>query len=270
MRYGLREIFPQVNNQARFTLYDFFVYQWLFMLIKIKRLLASAITNPLIGEAIAMAYRNRIPSHGLTINTQGIIPRNVAMLYWGLYEKAEIQFIKRYLRSDLDVIELGASIGIVSAHICRKLQGRRLICVEPNRSLLETIHANITTNAPGAQFTIVPKALYYGDNCRFVFDSDNTTSRTGEGVGAVAVETITLSEVINTYRIKEYTLVSDCEGSEAEFLVKDSHALRNCKHIIIELHDTPDYSVEEMNRLIKSLGFNLVASHGAVSVFNKP
>ena len=55
------------------------------------------------------------------------------LVFWGIYETAELRLIERHLPRDIDVIELGGSIGVIAAQIAGHLiPGTRLISVEAN------------------------------------------------------------------------------------------------------------------------------------------
>lgn len=77
-------------------------------------------------------------------------PALVASIFWGLYESAEIRFVRRYLDPDLDCLELGSGIGLVSRVIAVSLRpGRRLVCVEPREDLLACARENVDRLAKG-------------------------------------------------------------------------------------------------------------------------
>jgi FkbM family methyltransferase len=203
-----------------------------------------------------------------------------AMLFWGLYEGAELRFIRRYLRQDLDVVELGGSIGVVTCQI-RKLisPDKRLICVEANPELIGTIENNLRLNDLVAGVSVLNFAIGYDDShCHSVpmdFTGDNVgghVSQTLQTGHTVNIPKATLSRIIEDNRLSSYVLVSDIEGAEAGIAIKDRAALRNCEQIIIELHDTVlDGVAISAQRLYQTFagidGFELRASYGPVYVF---
>src|ERR1700761_9001691 len=71
--------------------------------------------NHLTIRTIAFMLRQRIPFHGLTIDVMDkvIKPITKSLLYYGIYEKNEIELVTKYLIPEDDVIELGSSIGIM-------------------------------------------------------------------------------------------------------------------------------------------------------------
>jgi len=88
-------------------------------MLSLKIAVAKFVTARLIGELVAVAYRNKIPFRGLRFSTADpqIHPRVKASLFWGLYESAEIRFVNAYLPRSIDVVELGSSIGVVSCSV---------------------------------------------------------------------------------------------------------------------------------------------------------
>lgn len=108
------------------------------MIFRVKIFIAKILTLPFVGSAIAVLSKDRISYRGMIIDTQNqyLTPSTKAEIFWGIYEGAEARFIQKYLTGDLGVIELGASIGIVSCCIKKKLNGKsKLIAVEAHPGL---------------------------------------------------------------------------------------------------------------------------------------
>jgi hypothetical protein len=78
----------------------------------IKKIVVLFLCHSSMGKLIGLIWNNRIPHRGSRIEVPADgDPRVNAMLYWGIYESAEIRFVRRYLGNELDVIELGSSLG---------------------------------------------------------------------------------------------------------------------------------------------------------------
>jgi hypothetical protein len=117
-----------------------------------------------IGRLIARVCHDEIPNMGCVIETGSplVVPRVKAKLFLRGYEPVEINFVKKYLHPDRDVIDLGSSLGVVASHVGRKLHaGRRVICVEANPQLLDIIRQNVTRNAPHVRVETVSGAVDY-------------------------------------------------------------------------------------------------------------
>ena len=84
-----------------------------------KPLLAKFMCSSAIGALIASFLRNRIRNRGIVIDTSPSAFTSVvkAQLAFGIYESAEIRFIRKYLKGYSRVLELGASLGVTAAHI---------------------------------------------------------------------------------------------------------------------------------------------------------
>jgi FkbM family methyltransferase len=251
----------------------------------VKRFIARGLCHPLIGRSISMMFGDRIPSNGCVINTssKAIVPSVKAALFWGFYESAEVRLVKAYLRKDLDVIELGSSLGVISCHILRKLEPAcRLVCVEANPDLLLPLQENINQNCKGKRATVVHGAITSGSDgmalVNLTLAEDNTASHIALDDSlkeAVRVPALTLSNVLRDKRIEgDFALVSDIEGAEVNFIENDEGALRKCQQMIIELHESrwngSVLTVNELRHALEQLhGFRLGSHYGPVCVFER-
>lgn len=239
-----------------------------------KRLVAQQLCRPGVGRLVAAATGDRLRSRGALVDTSSplVLPEVKASLFWGLYESAEIRFIQRHLPADLDVVELGASLGVVSSHIARRLApGRRLVCVEPNAALRPLAERNVGLNATGVALTQVTGAVAYGaPTVRFEAARRNIDSRLAGGLAGVEVPAVQLGRLLAQQGLGDFALVSDIEGAEAAVLAEDGAALARCRLIIAELHATTHagqaVSVEMLVGWVERLGFTVVDRHGPVVV----
>lgn len=245
-----------------------------------KVLVAATLCRPPLGRLLARHFENHIPSRGCVIEVDGAgaAASTAASLFFGFYESAEIRMVQRHLPRDADVVELGASLGAVSAQIARRLApGRRLVCVEANAGLLALLRRNVRGNGPHVALTVVHGALDYSSSdatTAFVVAAENIFSRlaeAGEATRAVDVPRVTLSGLLERHGLEDYVLVSDVEGAEAGLLVRDKAALQRCRMIVAELHATTfdgrAVSVDDLVRHVEALGFTVVARRGPVGVF---
>jgi FkbM family methyltransferase len=245
-----------------------------------KTALAQVLCHPAMGRLLGACFHDRIRCAGLQFDTSSprIAPSSKAALFWRLYESAEIRYVDKWLSPDLDVIELGSSIGVVSSHIRRRLNPeRRLICVEPDSELSKLISVNLRLNRLDHNVDVLNWAVHYGWGGSTVLFSPGHSNTTGCVVGSGAegtsITVATLSDLLRRYAISAYALVADIEGSEAGILLCDSDALRNCQQVIIELHDTNfgslPMSADALCARFIELGFLLRARHGPVCVFGR-
>lgn len=253
----------------------------------IKQPLADLLCHPIVGTAIAAIGRDRIASGGLSIRTENpsISARTKAQIFWGIYESAEIRFVRRHLRRDLDVLEVGSSLGVVSSHALSHLApGRKLICVEANPTLIPTIEANLAANCPGREFHVINRALDYENpngTTRLRMSGDTSASQLGrlsatEGNAGreVSVETTTIRKLVAEHGLRDYALISDIEGAEAGYVFAGADELAGCRQIILELHDT-DHLGRRLSwrdllaALVEHHGFRVRDGYGPVQVLER-
>ncbi len=249
----------------------------------IKTALAGALCHPSVGRLLSALFQGRIPSlrfGALRLDTRApsVSPRIVAMIFWGIYESAELRFVRRYLRPDLDVLELGSSLGAVSCRIARRQQaGRKLVCVEANADLLPTLRRNVATHGRKPVEVLNRAIGYDGPTVRLQRGPDNISGRVTRN-GADDTEEVpasTLSALLEEQGLGDYALVSDIEGAEAGFIERDAAALSHCQQVVIELHDAEGsagpLSVDDLAALlVERHGFALRDRHGPVCVFERP
>jgi len=250
---------------------------------RLKAHAADVLCHPLVGLAIRTVFRGRVPSlrfpgWRVALDAPGVTSRTAAEIFWGIYESAELRFVERHLCRDLDVVEIGSSIGAVSSAIAQRQDpNRRLVCVEANPQLHDLLRRNLAANAPGRRVEIVPRAISYdGPTVSFGLGASNVSGRlatAGPGTEAVEVPATTLSEILRAQGLTRFALVADIEGGEAAIIEKDEPALRNCDQIVIELHATQldgrDISIEDLVHNIEARGLALTARHGPVCLFER-
>ena len=246
-------------------------------LLRVKKRVSRILCSPAIGSLLGRLLSDEIPNGGLRVLTgdQIVAPATKASLFWGFYENAEVRFVKAHLRPDLDVIEAGSSIGVVSSHIARGLSpGKKLICIEADERLLDTLRKNLERNASHLDKKVVHGGLVSADdrNPSFLVQGGGTTE--GQVVRTeteTRIPSIHLNELRKAHSIGSYTLVCDIEGSEGKVIDGTTKEFAGCRALIVELHacsvGTPDYLCRE---LVSRHSFRLVARYGNVFAFERP
>lgn len=214
------------------------------------------LTSPRIGKLIIKYFTK----DGFIKTTAGLVKVGsfptmpISLIFWGLYEREDIKFINKYLSAVTPVIEFGASLGVTTSHICKKVKSDTpVISIEANPNLyvnlLETKKINRLDN-----LVIISAAIDYSgtENVGFSVDESTLSSSKNSKNLNVIVPAIKLSDIIKKHCFQEYSLVCDIEGAEIELILMENNldAIKCCNLIIIELHQTTfekkTYSIEEL------------------------
>lgn len=209
-------------------------------------------------------------------------PSIKGQIFFGVYEGAEIRFIRKYLRGVSHVVELGASLGVTSAHILDVLApGGKLTCVEANPMLLDALRATVSTaqRKTGREATVVygaVSATQDGDTdgqAVLAVTSSTLDSRIQEAINPdLAVQTVIVPKVTLPSLIQglaDYALVADIEGAEAAIIAGEPEALSRASRVVIELHATRyrgrAISIGDMTAsLVNVHGFRVLEQRGRV------
>jgi FkbM family methyltransferase len=196
----------------------------------------------------------------------------------GSYEAKEARFIQEYLPPGSEVLELGASLGIVSSIILGR-RPSRLVSYEAVPCLADIARQMVAHNHPDAPWELVQCAIADEgvSEVSFAWSPEYTQGGSvardsGEGEGAtLRVPAASLSGVIERHGLKSSAwLVMDIEGMEWELARRQAAGLRHFAGIIVECHDITDGGrhvppalvLEEITRA----GFDIVDRQGRVAV----
>ncbi len=239
--------------------------------LALRKFALRSLCHPWMGQALAWIYRRRIPFKEFVVDTQGLAPGIVARIYWGKYERAEIDFVREFLPPHLDIVELGGSLGIVSLQLlAKRSDGRQLVTVEANPNLIPFWKRNVAQLNP-ADCKCINAAIDYAGHPRVTLTTgpDSLSATVDQSAGTITVAATTLSEILAANSIGDFVLVADIEGAEQGILWEDASALVRCRQMIIELHQTVDHTILDLVRRIEELGFEQVQSRGPVFVFRR-
>lgn len=97
----------------------------------IKKSLAKFLTNKWFGIQLSKLFNNRIPDlrwKGFKYHVTPLLsnPQLIASIFWGFYESAEKRMVEKYYTGEIDTIERGSSIGVVSSHIAKKIHKKEI------------------------------------------------------------------------------------------------------------------------------------------------
>lgn len=158
----------------------------------------------------------------------------------GSYEEPERVLIERYINPDLPVVELGGSLGIISAFVNARLSpGVHYLIVEGNGDIIDTCRDNARSTRPHGPLTVLHAACAYGSDSVNFTRSTNTLGNRIEYhtiENSVPVPARTLSSLVDEEAREGYTLIMDIEGGEFDVLEQDASAFDGCQLAIIEIH----------------------------------
>lgn len=203
---------------------------------------------------------------GVSFDTRGMTDQMVALMFWNMYESAEVRFARRFFVGAEAVVDLGASLGVTGSHILDVMStSGLLVSVEANPALGAQLAATLEAHAGGGQEVRVVNAAIAAHVGHADLSASHATwtSTLGAGGESVSVATTTLSTLLADHGIQTYCLMSDIEGMEASILWGDESALDCCQKAVFELHGEPD-DVRRMMARLAELGLRIVADHGPV------
>ncbi len=193
--------------------------------------------------------RRHVAKHGWKFDFHGVTvglpvmdsPGCASALLRGKYEAEEAALIAAHLPRDRAVIELGGSLGIVSALIGSRLDaGVAHVIVEANPALVETCARNAGVAARPAAALRQAAVYYDGPVARFAAGGHvhaNRLAASGDDAGVIEVPAVTLESLWQGIGAPAgFTLVCDIEGGEVAMVQAEGAVLRHCDMVIMELH----------------------------------
>lgn len=196
----------------------------------------------------------------------------------GSYEAKEARFIRKFLPAGAHVLELGASLGVVSSVILGR-KPARLVSYEAVGALADVAREVVAHNHPDAPWELVRRAIADEGVEEVAFDwspeytQGGAVSR-GEGGSRLRVPATSLAAVIARHALPDSAwLVMDIEGMELELARRQSGALRHFAGIIVECHDVMEGGCLIPHAVVLSemirAGFEVVARRGQVAVLRR-
>lgn len=154
------------------------------------------------------------------------------------YEAEEARFVRDALPEGTNVIELGGSLGIVSA-VIRDVIGPEAqhIIVEANPDVAPVCLANGARHAEAGACSLVEAAVAYTDapTIGFTFGHNPHVGGIDAAGGAVQVPVVTLSSLAAQITGR-FALVADIEGAEWDMIFEETEVFSRVSHLIIEIH----------------------------------
>ncbi len=193
--------------------------------------------------------RRHVALHGWTFEFHGIsvtlpemdTPGCASALLQGKYEAEEAKLIAAHLPPDRPVIELGGSMGVVSALIASRLADTVAhVIVEANPALLEACALNAAVARRPLAKVQHAAVAYGGPVARFSVGGNvhaNRLAREGDTASVIEVKAVTLETLWQDIGAPDgFTLVCDIEGAEAQMVATDRRVLEAAGMVIMEMH----------------------------------
>lgn len=164
-----------------------------------------------------------------------IIHSKVQMKYGDMKDELPEQRIAlRYLTGNERVLELGSNVGrnsMIIAYILKQKNNNKFVTLESDPESARMLEENMKAN--GFKFHIVSAAL---SKRRLVQKGWNTIESDVDIAGYNRVETVTLKDINQKYRVNFDTLIVDCEGA-FYYILKDMPEILNNVNLIIMEND---------------------------------
>lgn len=231
--------------------------------------------NPFVGRIIEL-FGNRVRIDGMKflIDCPQLSTGHKSTLAFGLYEVEERALVKRWLPSDLPVLEFGGGLGVVSCLVNRKLTNPSLhVVAEANPEMIPLLEHNRDIN--GFKFTIINKAIAY--DCEHI-DLNIATEFVGSSIiGASAGKTVrvkatTASSLMDEMKFHQAGIVRDIEGAEKDIINRDLPILGDrVQFFMAELHPQilGEDVVKKLLNYLPVLGFTLKEQMGDSVFFSR-
>lgn len=240
-----------------------------------KVLIAKLVVNNFTGFFLYLFFNGKIPFHNLVIqiNNKIIKKKIAAALFFKTYETSEIRFIHKYLKDYQGIIiELGASIGVMSSYVAKNNPNATILAFEADERFIPIIQNNHKINniTNVTAFNEIIGVSGY----EFSIGEDNTKGKI-QKTNKVSTSNVNLNTILKSKNIdSDFVLISDIEGAEYFVLFESNPAVfKNCCLMIMELHDIEiDGKLihpEMMISKIKALGFTIVAQYAGNIVAKK-
>jgi FkbM family methyltransferase len=239
-----------------------------------KSAVRDMISSSAMESTVRFIFGDKIPHYGCSIPLPKDISGKAALIFFRLYERTEMKMIRKFLPTDLPVVELGASVGVISCQIGRRITPQKLISVEADPGLSDHVETVLATNRVD-NATVVCGAVDYGPSpfVQFARTGNHLSGHVGSDQNSIPVPQVRLSDLLTRFDIEEYVLVSDVEGAEASILLKDRGALTKCRMILIEMHNTTFegrlYTPKDISDLICQQDFRQIYRYGPYGAFSR-
>lgn len=193
----------------------------------------------------------------------------LSSLLYGTFELAEINFVRRYLRSGDNAMDIGANVGIFSIVMGETLgQTGRVLAFEPAPGNLTRLQANLDRNGLG-RVQVIPCALGGADGRMTLHLATDPAypslmevqSGLADGTG-VSVQVRRLDSLWQELGMPEIDFVKmDVEGAEADVVRGASKFLQSCHPTMLVEANSPE-QLGILRELLVPYGYQVTQPEG--------
>jgi FkbM family methyltransferase len=166
---------------------------------------------------------------GVSRNINGIkirFPAKWSRYYESDYEKENYDLVKKHVKPGIDIIDVGAHLGVFSV-ICSKLvEGKgKIVCLEPTPGtysvLRQTLKMNHCLNVQALQAAVSEnngKAIFYVGSIAGCNSNSLLKNSSDKEQATYEVEVYTIDHITSVNALKPSLIKIDVEGSELDAL----------------------------------------------------
>ena len=198
------------------------------------------------------------------------------------YEKQEIKAIKKYVKPDMKILEVGGSLGITSVIANSILKDpKKHFVLEANPNLIENLTFNKSQN--NSKFTVVNAPISSSEkNITFNFNNislggsiNNKLHKYEEfkhgKYNNLKTKTLTPKIIEEKYNLQFDCLICDIEGEEYNLLLNLADYFKNYRLMIVEFHfdlksDLPNF--KKLKKMYSQYFQIIEISHNNLVFFN--
>ncbi len=197
----------------------------------IKRISYSVLNLVTLGKGVSR-----------TINGMKVrFPARWSRYYEPDYEAENYNYLKSFIKPGMDVIDIGAHLGLFST-FCSKLNNGngKIVCFEPTPGtydiLEKTLKLNHCSNVNSVQAAVSDKeghATFYVSHTAGCNSNSLLKNREEKELSAYDVKLMTIDSITRSYSLKPSLIKIDVEGAELDALKGGIETFRQYKPVLI-------------------------------------
>lgn len=185
----------------------------------------------------------------------------------GNYESESVSLAKNLMKNGGTFVDVGANFGLFTCQVANANYDVRVIAVEPNYKIVESLLKNIQLNELQARVRVVNAAISKKVQLVSMLQgaSDNLgTTKTSEGdIGAFSVLSSPLEYILDENKLSDIELLKiDIEGNEFDVIENFPFNRILVKNILLEYNQNAKLSFSEMKQFFINRGFKCLTIFG--------